>query len=483
MSIQQFFAILRARWKLALTVLCITVVGVMAVSLVLPKKYLTTAAVLVDAKATDPISGAMQPGLMSPAYMSTQMDLIRSDRVAARVVKNLRLNESASMRAQWREDTKGKGDFDAWLAKLLQRNLDLKPSRESNVINIGYESVDPKFATTMANGFAQGYIDTMVELRVEPARQYNAFFDARAAQWREALEKAQSRLSAFQNEKGIVATDERIDVESARLNELSSQLTVLQGAAADSASRRAQADSSPDKLQEVLTNSVVAGLRADLSRQEAKLNELTARLGPNHPQVVELTANIAELRSKVTSETQQVSGGVGVADKINRSREATIRQSLAQQRAKVMQLKAIRDEQAVLVRDVENAQRSYDSVLARQSQTELESMSQQTNLIMINAAPEPTSPTSPNLKRNLLLALFVGTLLAMATAIGFEMANPHVLTPRDLTDAIDLPLLAVVKAPETPRRWYGRKRAAGASLSLLQRKLLGRLAAQEPQAS
>lgn len=480
MSPAQFLAILRARWILALSVLCTVIVLTVGVSLVLPKKYTTSAAVLVDIKGSDPVSGTTSPGVMSPTYMATQIDLIKSDRVAQRVVRNLHLDQSAAMRRQWTEASKGKGNFEVWLGELIQSSLDLKPSRESNVINIGYKSVDPKFAATMANGFAQAYIDTMVDLRVEPARQYNSFFDARAAQWRDALEKAQSRLSAFQNEKGITATDERIDLENTRLAELSSQVVGLQGASADSASRRAQAGISPDKLQEVLNNGVVSGLRADLGRQEAKLNELSARLGPNHPQVVELSANIAELRSKVTTETQQVSSSVGVSDNINRSREATVRSALEKQRAKVMQLKQIRDEQAVLVRDVENAQRSYDSVLARQSQSELESLTQQTNLILINAAAEPTRPSSPNVQLNALIAVFAGAMLSIGAAIAVEMANRRVLTPEDVATSLDVPVLAVL---ERPRRQRRGKTGSNASLSLLQRKLLGRLPSNESQAA
>lgn len=482
MSLTQFFAILRARWRLALSVLFAVVVLTVVVSLVLPKKYTTSAAVLVDLKATDPVSGSTAPGMLSPTYMATQIDLIKSDRVAQRVVRNLKLDQSPSMRRQWTEATEGKGNYEAWLAALLQNSLDLKPSRESNVINIGYKSVDPKFAATMANGFAQAYIDTMVELRVEPARQYSAFFDARAAQWRDALEKAQSRLSAFQNEKGIVATDERLDLENTRLAELSSQLVSLQGATADSASRRAQAASSPDKLQEVLNNSVVASLRADIGRQEARLNELSARLGPNNPQVVELQANISELRAKLESETRQVSGSVGISDNINRSREAQVRAALDKQRARVMQLKQIRDEQAVLVRDVENAQRSYDSVLARQSQTELESLTQQTNLLLISSAVEPTLPSSPNVQRNALVALFVGTLLAMGAALGAEMTDRRVLTPKDLDEALDVPILAVV-TPRRERKGLLQRKSTQPGMSFLQRKLLGRLPSNESQAA
>ncbi|MBL3200653.1 chain length determinant protein EpsF, partial [Klebsiella pneumoniae] len=70
--------------------------------------------------------------------------------------------------------------------------------------------------------------------------QYASWFAGQSKALREGLEKAQSKLSAFQQESGIVATDERLDIENARLAELSSQYTAIQAQRSDSSSRQAQ---------------------------------------------------------------------------------------------------------------------------------------------------------------------------------------------------------------------------------------------------
>src|SRR5690606_11394619 len=125
----------------------------------------------------------------------------------------------------------------------------------------------------------QAYLDTTIELRVEPAKRFATLFDEQLKGARERLEQAQGKLSAYQREKGLIASDERIDVENIRLSELSSQLVGLQSLTAESRSRQAQIGSSST---EVLNNPLVAGLKADLSRQEARLKELSSRLGPQH---------------------------------------------------------------------------------------------------------------------------------------------------------------------------------------------------------
>ncbi len=174
MTFRQFLLILRARWQCVILSLLGVVATTLVVSLMLPKQYTSNAAVVVDVKSADPISGLLFPGQIAPSYMATQVDIIQSERVAQRVVKMLRLAENPTARQQWHDETDGKGSIEVWLATLLQKKLDVKPSRESNVLNIAYTAVDPGFAAAIANAFAQAYVDTNLELKVEPAKQYVA---------------------------------------------------------------------------------------------------------------------------------------------------------------------------------------------------------------------------------------------------------------------------------------------------------------------
>lgn len=452
MTFGQFLSILRARWWVALAVLVLTVATTLVVSLLLPKSYTASASVVVDFRP-DPVSAVMYGGMVSPALMATQVDVIRSDRVALRVVRNLRLGENPTVRQQWQEATNGEGTIEQWLVDLFQRQMDVLPSRESSVLTITYKAPDPRFAAALANAFAEAYIQTSLELRVDPARQFAGFFDQRAKEARDALEKAQTRLSAFQKANGIIATDERLDIETARLNELNSQLVALQAISAESASRQVQARGAQgDRLQEVLGNPVVGALKADLSRAEGRLQELQTRFGDAHPQVVEAKANIAELRNRLAAETAKVTSGVGVTATINRAREAQVRAELDAQRAKVLRLRAVRDEAAVIVRDVENAQRAFDTVVTRQNQSSLESQTTQSNVNLLTQATAPIEPSAPRILLNTLLAVFVGTLLAVGVALLLELRDRRVRAPDDIAGVLGLPVIGLMPKPNAKRR-------------------------------
>lgn len=443
MTFSQFLSILRARRLLFIAVLLAIVLPVVVVSLVWPKKYVGIASVVVDIKP-DPISGINQ-ALMTPGLLATQVDIITSERVARRVVRALKLTEVPSIREDWQNDTNGEVDLETWLVALLQKQLDVKPSRESSVISIEYGAPDPKFAAGMANAFAQAYLDTVLDLRVDPAKQFSSFFDARAKDARLALEKAQNRLSEFQSENGVVMTDERMDIENQRLNELTSQLVMVQALSAESGSRQSQAaGGAADKLQEISSHPVVASLRADIARSEARLQELSAKFGDSHPQVVELKANINELRSRIDSEVRRLSAGVGVSNKIMRQREAQIRADLDAQREKVLKMKQVRDEGVLILRDVEAAQRAFEQIQLRATQTNLESQVTATNVTMLTPAAPPAKHSTPKPLLNGILGVVVGLLLATGAVLVAELRNRRVRDVGDISDVLSLPLLGIL---------------------------------------
>ncbi len=462
MTFTQFLSILRARWWVVLLVLALTVGTTVVVSTLLPKQYTATASVVVDFKP-DPVSAAVFGGMPSPAVMATQVDILNSERVALRVVRNLRLNENPQVRAQWLDATGGEGTIEQWLVQLFQRSLSVTPSRESSVIAVAYTAPDPRFAAGLANAFVEAYVQTALELRVNPARQFSGFFDEQLKEHRDRLEAAQTRLTVFQKENGIIASDERLDIETQRLNELSSQLVALQAVAAESRSRQAQAQGAAgDRLQEVLNNPLLNNLKAEITRTEARLQELTSRLGDRHPQVVEARATLASLQQRYDTESRRVTGSVGVTSTINTQREAQVRNALDTQRTRVLRMKAVRDEGLLLQRDVESAQRAYENIQARFAQTNLESQTTQSNVNMLTQASAPIQHSSPNLLLNTALAVFLGSLLALGTALLLELLDRRVRTVDDVVGALDLPVIGVMPKPGSRRK----------RLSLMQQRLM-----------
>ncbi|MDX9844588.1 MAG: chain length determinant protein EpsF [Aquabacterium sp.] len=451
MTFNQFLRIIRSRWVLVLSIVTVVVLSTLGVSLMLTKQYTASATVMADVRP-DPVSPYAMAGAMANTYLATQVDIIKSANVAQRVVRTLRLTENPQMRELWMKQTKGQGDVTAWAADLIDKGLTVKPSRESNVIEIQYEGNSPGFASTLANAYARAYIDSTVQIKVGPARQYAEFFEERARAAREKLERAREKLAEAQREKGIVLTDERLDVETARLAELSSQVNALRAMRSETTSRRAQASANPEQLNDVLNNPVVANLKTDLARQEGRLRELSERLGDAHPQVIESRATIDSLRAQIRNETSRVTGSVRGGASMAAQREAEAIAAFEAQRERLLKLKESRTDLQVMEREVETAQRIYDSIQERLSQTNLESQTSQSGIYLLSSATEPTSPTSPRVFLNTAVSLVLGTLLALMVAMTVELFDRRVRSPIDITQALDIPVIGVLPAPKSHRR-------------------------------
>jgi succinoglycan biosynthesis transport protein ExoP len=458
MTLHQFLLILRARYRVALLILLLAVSAALAVSLLLPKKYTAQTSVLVDIRSPDPVAGgAPLQGVVAPSYMATQVDIIGGDRVAQRVVKMLKLDENPQTKERWMEATEGRGTLEGWLADSLQKRLDVRPARESNVINITYKGSDPEDSANIANAFAQAYLEINLALKTEPARIYAEWFDAQTKTSRAKLEEAQARLSEYQQKAGIVSSDERVDYETTKLAEISSQLTTVQGDTTDSQSKRGARG---DTVAEVMQSPLINGLKADVARQEAKVQEVSVRLGENHPERQRAESELAALKSRLGSETARINASIETTYRVGKDRERELQGAVGAQKARVLALNKQRDELNVYRRDVESAQRAYEAVSQSASQTRLQSLTNQTNVVRMNVATPPVNPSSPRLLVNLLIAAFGGTLLGVACALLLELTNRRVRSSEDLVQMLGLPVLASISSGTGAGRLNGPRRLA-----------------------
>jgi chain length determinant protein EpsF len=460
MNFTQFLLVLNARKWIILGVLFVTVATTAVVSLLLPKEYTASATLIVDSKSKDPFTGQLLPAQMFPGYMATQVDVIRSPQVATRVVRGLKLVDAPGTREQFMEATEGKGSIEQWLGDVLLKKLDVEPSRESSIFRVSFTGTNPEFSAIIANAFAKAYIETNLDLRVAPAKQSAAWFDQQINQLRDDLDQAQQKLTAYQREKGLVESDERLDVETRRMAELSGQMIAAQSAAYDASSRTRDSASLP----EVINNPVVQNLKAQVAQGEGKLAELSNRVGANHPDYIRLKAEVDSYKARLANELATATRGVGATAGAARQRFSDLSGAFDRQKAKVLELKQEREEASRLARDVENAQRVYDSALQRYGQTRMEAQSTQTDIAVLNPAVAPTEASKPRVFLNILLSVFLGTLLGVGTGFLVELLDRRVRSGQDIAAGLDIPVLAEVKKAggfmETLRRIFRRNRPA-----------------------
>lgn len=378
MSVALILTILRSHWFLILASLGVAIFTAVLLTSAQDERYEAVASVIVDYQAENPFDNSSIAPRSSGSYMATQLDIIRSDKVAARVLEQVDIARSPELAddASPAATASGTERREELLAQLKQ-NLDVSAGYDnSQMITIGYNARDPETAAQIANAFAAAYIATSLELSREPLQQNAAWFDEQIQVLRRRLREAESRLTEFQQQQGIVALDEKLDTETERLREVSSSLVEAQSNLYDVQSRQ---------------------------------------LGTNHP----------EYRRAV-------------------AREASLQQSVEEQKQRILSLMEQRDTLGALAREVENEKSNYEATLQNYYRISLESQFNQTNISILSAALPPDEPSSPNLALNLAGAGLLGLALPIALLFGLEMSKRKIRSDEDIEKLLGTRLLETV---------------------------------------
>lgn len=452
MNFNQFLLVLKARKKVILITLLLTVATTLIVSLVLPKTYTASTTVVINAKGYDPVTQMTLPYQLTPGYLATQVGIIGSDNVALRVVQGLGLEKIPVLQEAFQKEDDGKGNIQNYIADLLLKHLIVDPSRTSNLVDISYQAGNPQFAAAIANAFAQAYIQTNLDLRTQPAQQTTAWLDQQIKQLRDNLRNAQDKLSQYQQQHGLVLSDERMDVQTQRLADLSSQLVMAQATSFDATSRQKERADLPD----VINNPLVQALTPQVVQLDSKLADLGKKVGPNNPEYQSTLAQRNVVKKQLDDAIRAAQGSITATAQASQTRVADLQAAMAEQKAKVLEVKKERDQAALLQQDVDAAKLAFENAMQRLSQSSLEAKSVQTDISILNQATPPIKPSSPKVLLNTVLAIFLGGMLGIGFGFLLEAMDRRVRSIDDIQEHLGLPVLNTTfgkpRALTAPRR-------------------------------
>jgi uncharacterized protein involved in exopolysaccharide biosynthesis len=327
--------------------------------------------------------------------------------------------------------------------------LDVQPSRDSHVINIDVYFPDATLAADLANAFGEAYIQTSLELKLDPSRRQSTWFDEQLTILRKSLQQSQAKLSEYQRSKNVSGTNDQMDIENARLAEISNQLIAAQATMYDRQNRLKQMSQAlqRDELKELpdlLGNTLLQELKSQLVQSESNLAQLGERFGTKHPQYVSAAAQTAALREKLAAEINTARGSISQAAEISVRQVGELQAAMAKQRDRILQLKHERDELDVLKHEVDDKQRAYDAGLQRAAQVRLESQLDQSNIAVLNPAFPPMSAARPKVLIIAALSLVLGVLFGVSVVISKEVADRRVRSSSDVIELTGITVLAQI---------------------------------------
>jgi uncharacterized protein involved in exopolysaccharide biosynthesis len=195
----------------------------------------------------------------------------------------------------------------------------------------------------------------------------------------------------------------------------------------------------------VFNNPVIQNINAEIRTLKGDIAEKSSSLGNNHPDMKKLNSELYSARKRLNSEIEAIVDGINNTAELSRERETSLEKAIKEQKEIVLDLKSEHDKIAVLKREVESAQATYNAALTLLNTTTMQSVVDQTNVTVIDGANIPSTPAKPRTKLNMALGAFGGILLGVGLALFLELVVRRVHTKEELIEELEVPLLGHLK--------------------------------------
>ncbi|HEX6219321.1 MAG TPA: polysaccharide biosynthesis tyrosine autokinase [Sphingomicrobium sp.] len=384
-------------------------------------------------------------------FVATQAGLLESKSLAERVAQDLNLAN--------RPDFVGsEGDSQARLrmaAAKVSDGLEVLIPDEGQLIKFNYSAESPELAASVANGLADGFINSSLQRRYEASAYARQFLEKQISKTRGDLEKSERQLVAYAQQQGIIntASGEDAKVPSDANSLQGESLVALNKALADAVARRVAAEGAYRQAQAMGAGEVAAGtsaLRQTRAALEAEYQEKRTLMKPEHPEMVSLRSRIDELDRQISRESSTVASGRATAlageYRAALGAERALQQRVAALKGSVLDLRGRSIQYQILQRDVDTNRSLYDALLQRYKEIGVAGGVGVSPVSIVDRAEVPSGPYKPNLPLNLALGLMLGLIGGVGGAVGLEMLNDTVKTRDDVRSKLGLaPLGAIPK--------------------------------------
>ncbi len=464
---------LRAFWRRKWVVLGVAVLitGLAALqTLRKPKVYAASTSLIIDVTAPRVLDNDVKELMadersnywFNKEYYATQNQVITSRAVATRVVDKLGLQHDAAFLGLSHLDEKTRQQamqgMDA--AGLLQSRISVLPVRDSRVVNIAVEDLDPQRAALLANEVAQAYMAENLALRLRTTENATQWLEERKVELERASQTSELALYDFKKNSDMLSVSpetkkssvsERISSYEATLTQVRTKIAALQGRV--EAIRQLQKSSQPgdETWAEAVpgpSDPAIQEYKRRYVEQRAACVELNERYLPEHPKMIECASKLTVVREDfVRSLTNVV-----------RKAETELAQAVAEEKNLVRMLAVAQDESFQLGRrqiefermnrEAENNRRLYESVLRRLKDIELSGLLRTTNVRVLDPARPNFAPIKPDVRRSVLMALLFGLVAGCGVVVLLEMLENTVSSQADVEERLGLAFLGFVPRVE-----------------------------------
>lgn len=412
-----------------------------------PPRYSATAQLLIERHLPQVLGyrQAAAANLGSQEFYHTQYKLLDSWALTQRVINKLKLEDHPDFapRFQQAAGEENRREALAALTEWLQHGLSVLPIRGSSLVNVSFSHPDPDFAATVANAFAQAFIEMSLDLRFAASQEAAMWLQEKLKEARHKLEESEARLNQYRKANNIVATEDKETITPQRLEQLNKELVRAQTRRLEIEARFKEA-SQGRAIKEMQEGALIQTMKAEEAKIHAQLSEMGKKYGNKHPRMIQLRHELAAAQGKISTETRVIAQTINNEYHIALEQERNLKAALQAAKSETQDLSERSIPYRLLLRDVETNRALYENILKSLKETTATENVPAINIRIVHPAAIPTQPVGPRRTRNLVLALLLALAVGAILAVMVENADTTIKTPEEIQSWLKLPHLAMI---------------------------------------
>lgn len=460
---------LRWRWVIAGAVAASVLLGLI-VTLLMTPQYTAISTIEISRESdqvTDFQGVQRETSVADQEFYQTQYGLLRSRSLAERVATQLRLVDDPEFFAMFGVASEGdaftvsNGRFPSngrsvrlrTAGEILLSRLTVEPTRLSRLVDIRFSSPDPGFSASVANAWAERFIQTNLERKVQATSYGRDQLQRQLAEYKDRLDASQRQLVAYASSQGIINLPSQAASNGTTTQERSivaDNLAAFNAALTEATAYRIQAESRYKQAAragsstEALRNQAINTLRQQRAELAADYAQLMVRFEPSYPPAAAVKAQIDELDASIAREEGRVSSSIALEYQQAVTRERDMANRVSELKSEYLDLRRRSIQYNIYQQEVDTNRALYDGLLQRFKEIGVAGGVGVNNISIVDPADEPQEPSSPRLVINFLVSVLAGLMIGAALALGFEQLDEAIADPAEVERRLGLPLLGTV---------------------------------------
>ena len=473
LDLYQYVLVLK-RYRFAILFFALLIAFIAAISLAKsPPIFKATATLLIEAQTAKAVSIEDVYGLNTTQkeYFLTQFEILKSKSLSEQVIQKLGLMNHKEFVVN-----PDKASFTTWLKTRLglvknelmsdelkanikkqsvlnnfSSRLNVTPIKKTQLVNISFESKDPKLAALVANTIGEEYIKNYIIDKNDRTRKAGFWLFERITELEENLRESESKLQDFTQNNNLTVVDGVNALTGQRLKALQEQLVQEEKVLSEAQSiydivKKPSSNSLSvlEALNMVTSNRTIQDLKRDQSNVELKLSELSEVYGPKHPKIISAYAELASIEGRVANEIHKLSQNSGKLVTASKSRIEDINEKIASTRNVHLSNEQLDNGYRRLAREVSTNRKLYDTFLERAKETSITADFESAHAKFTDHATVPIQPSKP--KKVMILALVFMSSLAIGAIVAFifDANNDRFKTTEDVEYKLGQRLLGLI---------------------------------------